>query len=231
MFHVLGQYLPYFIELEDGWTWYSKYVAKELNLLTGLATFHVSRLFPFRSTVWQCDVTVWQNASVTYQVSTQPAPHVSTYLWDFGFIDEKIMIMYFLFSQFTVLDKNYFLRLLQYHCICMKYVKSQFDSDQFEGCTWLRCAATGTFITHHWFTPEVSKHREGLQLFAYEDEDGARGGGVEVSPADSWCWMDMSVSVSQCVVQSETKSSTGRLQKHMKLYLTIWLYLTWLINL
>ena len=99
MFPVLGQYLPYFIELEDGWTWYSKYVAKELNLLTGLATFHVSRLFPFRSTVWQCDVTVWQNASVTYQVSTQPAPHVSTYLWDFGFIDEKIMIMYFLFSQ------------------------------------------------------------------------------------------------------------------------------------
>ena len=134
MFPVLGQYLPYFIELEHGWTWYSKYVAKELNLLTGLATFHVSRLFPFRSTVWQCDVTVWQNASVTYQVSTQPAPHVSTYLWDFGFIDEKIMIMYFLFSQFTVLDKNYFLRLLQYHCICMKYVKSQFDSDQFEGC-------------------------------------------------------------------------------------------------
>ena len=31
----------------------------------------------------------------------------------------------------------------------MKYVKSQFDSDQFEGCAWLRCAPTGTFITHH----------------------------------------------------------------------------------
>ena len=48
-----------------------------------------------------------------------------------------------------MLDKNYFLRLLQYHCIWMKYVKSQFDSDQFEGCSWLRCAATGTFITPH----------------------------------------------------------------------------------
>ena len=32
---------------------------------------------------------------------------------------------------------------------------------------------------------EVSKYREGLRPFAYEDEDGGRGGGVEVSPADS----------------------------------------------
>ena len=40
-------------------------------------------------------------------------------------------------------------------------------------------------------SPEESKHREGLRPFAYEDEDGARGGGVEVSPSDSW--MEMSV--------------------------------------
>ena len=47
-------------------------------------------------------------------------------------------------------------------------------------------------------SPEVSKHREGLRPFAYEDEDGGRGGGVEVSPADSWM-LDGDVSVVQCM--------------------------------